>query len=107
MATHQHLYGSRRWRRKAKAWLALEPVCVMCKAKGEVTAATVADHVVPHRGDEHLFWDGELQSLCKFHHDGTKQQRERHGYSREIGVDGWPVDQNHPTYAWDKRYNRR
>jgi 5-methylcytosine-specific restriction enzyme A len=101
MATHQRWYDSARWRRKSKAWLKLEPLCAMCKAKGMVTAATVADHVVAHRGNERLFWDGELQALCRRCHSGTKQQLETKGFSKEIGVDGFPVDRNHPF--WWKR----
>jgi threonine dehydrogenase-like Zn-dependent dehydrogenase len=55
----------RRWINKAKAQLQAEPVCAMCLVHGRVTAATVADHVTPHRGDARLFWEGTLQSLCR------------------------------------------
>ncbi len=58
--------------------------------------ADVADHVIPHKGDEQLFWFGELQSLCKPHHDGTKQQQELRGFSSDIGNDGFPIDDQHP-----------
>lgn len=51
----------------------------MCEAEGLITAARVCDHVVPHRGDVDLFWNGERQSLCKTHHDRTKQREERAG----------------------------
>ena len=57
----------------------------------------VADHVVPHKGDPVLFWEGELQTLCPDHHDSTKQQAEVRGFSVERGADGWPVDPNHPA----------
>ena len=34
------------------------------------TAATVVDHVIPHRGDSHLMWDeSNWQALCKSCHD--------------------------------------
>ena len=73
-------------------------------AKGIITAATVADHVTPHRGDYEAFWHGELQSLCKFHHDKTKQRHERGGnktidvqYSSACDVNGKPIDPNHPS----------
>jgi 5-methylcytosine-specific restriction protein A len=43
---------------------------VLCKAAGRLEPATVVDHVVPHRGDERLFWDkGNWQGLCKRCHD--------------------------------------
>ncbi len=54
------------WQRARKGWLAKHPLCVACKAQGRVVEATDVDHIVPHRGDMHLFWDSEnnWQSLC-------------------------------------------
>lgn len=63
------------WRRRREAHLAAEPLCRMCKANGLVVAATVADHIVPHRGDRALFL-GELQSLCVHCHSSVKQREE-------------------------------
>jgi hypothetical protein len=70
-------YGSKRWKDRAEQQLANEPLCRMHKAKGRAVVATVADHVVPHRGDAELFWEGELQSLCTRCHSSTKQREER------------------------------
>jgi 5-methylcytosine-specific restriction endonuclease McrA len=54
-------------------------------------AGTVADHVIPHKGNRALFFDPRnLQTLCKEHHDGVKQSWEKRG-TPEIGLDGWPV----------------
>lgn len=69
----------------------------MCKERGIITPATVADHIEPHRGDPDLFWNGELQSLCAPDHNKIKQIIETHGYSPEIGLDGWPTDERHPV----------
>lgn len=69
-------YKMRRWHVRRRAQLAAEPLCRMCAAVGRITAAEVADHVVPHRDNPHLFWHGALQSLCKRHHDGAKQREE-------------------------------
>ena len=45
-------------------------LCVSCQAEGKLTAATVVDHIIPHRGDMKLFWDeSNWQPLCKEHHD--------------------------------------
>lgn len=45
------------------------------------TSQLVADHKVPHRGDERLFWDeGNLQCICKQCHDRDKQREERRGW---------------------------
>jgi hypothetical protein len=71
-------YTSRRWRAIAKAQLQASPLCVLCAEGGIVTAATVADHITPHRGEAEAFWFGALQSLCASHH-GTKSAGERKG----------------------------
>ena len=58
-------YGSR-WQRLSKACLRRHNLCVRCKAQGRFTAATVVDHIIPHRGDPHLMWDeSNWQALCK------------------------------------------
>jgi 5-methylcytosine-specific restriction protein A len=42
------------------------------------TALLVCDHIIPHRGDERLFWDEtNLQTLCKACHDSIKQREEQ------------------------------
>ncbi len=48
----------------------------MCIEVEDVTAATVCDHITPHRGDETLFWSGPFQSLCAYHHNSTKHREE-------------------------------
>lgn len=60
-----------RWEKARKAWLAKHPLCEECKRGGHIRAATVVDHIIPHKGDADLFWDSEnnWQSLCKTHHD--------------------------------------
>lgn len=45
-----------------------------------VTAAQVVDHVVPHRGNQALFWDrANWQPLCSSHHNRDKQRIEKGG----------------------------
>ena len=90
------LYTHRRWRNVRRRHLDRHPLCVMCAKEQRVTAATVVDHIVPHRGDMVLFWDqNNLQSLCKPHHDVTKQSLEKGGEGKAprptIGLDGWPA----------------
>lgn len=84
----------RRWD-KARAAFLREPenrFCRKCRQQGRMTAATVVDHIVPHRGDPALFWDrSNWQPLCKPHHDSAKQREER-GRFVEIDDDGWPVE---------------
>ncbi len=101
MPHRDQLYGQR-WRKARASFLAANPLCVFCERLGRVTAATVVDHKIPHRSDARLFWNrSHWQSLCTPHHSGTKQAQEKSGrtYSRDVGVDGLPVDPCHP---WNK-----
>jgi len=42
----------------------------VCQTNGQIAAATVVDHIIPHKGNQVLFWDeSNWQPLCKFHHD--------------------------------------
>ena len=69
----------------------------MCDDMNKVTAATVVDHKTPHKGDESLFFDPDnLQSLCKLHHDSTKQLMENRGVDA-VGCDesGMPIGNDH------------
>jgi 5-methylcytosine-specific restriction enzyme A len=89
-------YHTTRWRKRRARQLTEHPLCAMCEKQGKVTAATVADHVEPHRGDPVKFWTGKLQSLCPTCHSARKQMQEKHGYSAACGVDGLPIDEGHP-----------
>lgn len=93
------LYKTGRWQRLRQAQLTAEPCCKYCDAAGRVTAATIVDHIVPHKGDEALFFDPDnLQSLCKSHHDSTKQREEHKGAIIGGDVDGIPLD---PAHHWN------
>jgi 5-methylcytosine-specific restriction protein A len=71
----------------------------MCAKAGRRTPATIADHIVPHRGDTMLFFDpSNLQSLCDIHHRSEKQRIEAGGNARApVGLDGWPLDPLRPS----------
>lgn len=89
---YRRWYKSARWQKLRARQLQHEPLCRMCKAQGQVTEATICDHLTPHKGNETAFWSGPFQSLCKLHHDSSKQSEERTGRKAvTIGVDGWPV----------------
>lgn len=99
MSAHAHLYD-RRWRKRRAAQLAEHPLCRLCMdMRGRVTAASVADHVVPHRGDPALF-EGPLQSLCAPCHSGWKQELETSGTLKGCDLTGMPLNPHHP---WNKR----
>jgi 5-methylcytosine-specific restriction protein A len=96
-------YGQARWKRMRRAQLRREPLCAFCLKQGKLVPAVVADHIEPHRGNEQLFWHGELRSLCQSCHSGSKQQIERTGFCTDIGRDGWPIDAGHPANKVEKR----
>lgn len=95
MSKHWKLYNTAAWKRKRLAQLTEQPLCTFCAQRGIVTAASVADHVKPHRGNYELFYHGKLQSLCKLCHDGAKQAQEASGQLRGGNLDGHPLDGNH------------
>lgn len=76
--TKEKGYG-RRWQKVSKLFLLKHPLCVRCKADGKLTAATVVDHIKPHRGDQKLFWDeSNWQPLCKQCHDKKTMTEDRY-----------------------------
>ena len=59
-----------KWRAARKIFLGQNPLCAKCLERGMLTPATVVDHILPHRGDQQLFWDqSNWQPLCKGCHD--------------------------------------
>lgn len=78
-------YGAA-WAKSRAGHLRNNPLCVKCQHDGRLTAASVVDHIVPHRGDKQLFWDrSNWQSLCKPCHD-AKTAREDGGFGNRRGV---------------------
>ncbi len=72
----QRWYSSRRWKAKRARHLSDHPLCWMCLDDGLAVSADIADHDPPHKGDETAFWNGQLKSLCKRHHDSDKAMLE-------------------------------
>lgn len=67
----RRLYKLSRYRRKRRAFLIQHPYCAVC---GEV--AEDLDHIIPHEGDMHLFWnENNWQALChKCHSRKTRRE---------------------------------
>jgi len=89
---YRRWYKTARWQKLRAKHLKAEPLCRMCLAQNRHTPATVCDHIERHKGDETRFWSGPFQSLCKRHHDSTKQRQENGRQAAAIGLDGWPID---------------
>ncbi|CNI97684.1 Uncharacterised protein [Yersinia pseudotuberculosis] len=107
------VYGSR-WAKARAAFLRDNPLCVMCKQQGRIEAATVVDHIEPHKLKEalmsgntvqiakaqKLFWDRKnWQAICTPHHDSTKQRMEKSGVVIGCDDSGIPTD---PNSHWNK-----
>ncbi|WP_109994960.1 HNH endonuclease [Salinisphaera sp. LB1] len=92
-AEKQKLYKSSRWQKLRARHLNKQPLCEYCLELEIVTSANTVDHIKPHRGDRKLFFDpNNLQSLCKLHHDSTKQREEYLGKRIGCDVNGMPFD---------------
>lgn len=73
----QGMYGWK-WQKRREDFLRKHPLCVMCVKDDRAVPATVVDHIVPHQGNQALFWDeSNWQPLCASHHSGEKQRQER------------------------------
>jgi 5-methylcytosine-specific restriction protein A len=89
---YRALYRTPEWRKLRKAQLARQPLCEFCLRLSRQTPATIVDHRQRHRGDRGLFFDpANLDSLCDFHHNSTKQRMERGKVIIGVDADGWPV----------------
>lgn len=97
-AAYRKLYKSKVWTKGRLVFLANNPLCTRCQAKGRITRATVVNHIKPHKGDLALFYDtSNFEAVCAPCHDGPIKQAEYLGYSTDIGLDGWPIAPNHPA----------
>jgi 5-methylcytosine-specific restriction protein A len=67
---------TRQWQKDSKHFLAMpeNALCRECERHGAMTAATLVDHIQPHRGNMELFWNvANWQPLCKRCHDRKKE----------------------------------
>lgn len=91
-----------RWQKERAAFLIANPLCAFHKKRGQVVAAVVVDHKIPHRGNLDLFWDkSNWQPLCKHCHDSYKQAMERSGRIPGCSGAGIPIDPNH---HWNRSF---
>jgi len=59
---------------------------VHCLANKKAKPSTDVDHIIPHRGDEKLFWDEtNWQALCHECH-GVKTAKEGRGEEKSSGL---------------------
>ncbi len=66
------------WEQYRKRFLRCNPLCTYCTKVGRTTEATVVDHIIPHQGNQDLFWSpSNHQALCKPCHDSIKAKEEK------------------------------
>jgi 5-methylcytosine-specific restriction protein A len=92
---HKRGYGRQHVRLRAQL-LAQEPLCRLCAQKNppRVTAATIADHIVPIAKGGAVHDITNMQPVCKPCHDekSLRDQGKTYRPRRAFGADGWPVD---------------
>ncbi len=107
-----------RWDKAISTYKQRHPYCLGCAAVGLRTKTDVVDHVIPHKGNQSVFWDtAAWQPACRHHHDIIKKQLEtlwergelqaaalwldspqaidmtkRRMPPRPLGADGWPIE---------------
>ncbi len=96
-------YASARWRDlrtkalKRDMFTCQRCGCLLVTTNRHHPHAAVVNHKTPHRGNAKLFFDlKNLEAVCKTDHDALIQREEARGYAIGSGLDGMPVDPNHP-----------
>jgi 5-methylcytosine-specific restriction protein A len=67
--SNQEFYNSSQWRRFAKVYKRMNPLCVECEKNGIVTAVYVADHIKPINQGGERYDEANIQSLCETCHN--------------------------------------
>ena len=102
---YRNLYSTKEWQQLRQFILARDGYrcsaigCGVTLVDGRTSpSSAVVNHIKPHRGNLELFWDpSNLEAVCKQCHDSDIQSREKLGYDKRIGNDGWPTDDKHPS----------
>jgi 5-methylcytosine-specific restriction protein A len=91
-------YNSR-WERASKRHRREHPLCVCCKANSRTREAHLVDHIIPHKGDDALFWDpANWQSLCNWCHEHIKKQLEHIFANGKCSSDDLKLNRLLPEY---------
>jgi 5-methylcytosine-specific restriction protein A len=97
-------YSTAAWQRLRAAKLAETPLCEPCSRLGRVVPAQHVDHIrsIASGGDAFPALDG-LMSMCPACHSVKTAAVDRKGGSgirfKGVGLDGLPIDPDHPFMA--------
>ena len=77
-----------KWNIARLAFLAEHPTCECpeCVASGQPLPADVVDHIIPHRGNQRLFWDTKNWQAMNHVCHNRKTARENGGFGNDIIV---------------------
>jgi 5-methylcytosine-specific restriction protein A len=65
----------------------------MCAARGATTAANEVDHIIPHKGNQDLFWrESNWQPLCKTCHSAKTRSEQTGKPIKGTDANGYPID---------------
>ena len=87
---HERGYTGK-WQKAAKAFLVEHPLCrdPFRVHGGVAVPAREVDHIIPHKGDQKLFWRrSNWQGLCKPCH--SRKTANEGGFGRPISLRGVP-----------------
>lgn len=77
------------WQKERKAFIERNPLCVNFGNQSFPNCtinATVVDHIVPHKGDESLFYDmSNWQPMCSSCHSYKTRTEDMGGWNGRIG----------------------
>ena len=83
---HQRGYGAE-WNKQRDQFLNENPLCADCGKRGYIVPATVVDHIIPHKGNDVLFWDQtNWQPLCESCHNRKTATEDKGGWSYQRPV---------------------
>ena len=89
-------YYRKSWKILRNKKLRQTPYCEDCFRYHTMTHANEVDHITPHRGDVHLFFNEDnLQSLCEPCHSRKTMNESglnKNKYNKQpININGWPI----------------
>lgn len=75
---YKYMYDRTKWRKRSREFLTENIWCVECLKQGKYVLATEVDHIIPHEGNEKLFWDEKnWQPLCTACHSRKTMEENR------------------------------